>query len=105
MDVQAARDALAAEIRSWRRRGRNHETPNTRAATDAFGLVGPDWEACENAARGLRGLATAFPADPADREARIALARAVHEAAFRGDGAGFAAARQIADVMRARRTR
>lgn len=76
----------------------------TRAAVGAFRLVGTDWEACENAARGLRGLATAFPRDPSDRAARIALARAIAAAAARGEcGPDFAAAREIARVMRAGR--
>ena len=110
MDVQAARDALATEIRSWRRRaetvtGSSADWQPARRAIEAAHLTGDDWVACTNAARGLRGLATAFPQDPAERARRVALARAVHEAAFRGEGADFAAARRIADVMRARRTR
>ena len=104
MRTQADRDALAAEIRSWRRRADSPYSPNTRAAVGAFHLLGDDWLACRNAARALRGLATAFPADPADRAARIALARAVAAAAFRGELApDFAAARDITRVMRARR--
>ena len=110
MTTQESRDALAAEIRSWRRRAqrivgiRTSETRDAYHECDALGMLGESWAACEIAARGLRAFATAFPADPADRAARIALARAVAEAAFRGELApDFAAARRIARVMRARR--
>ena len=63
--IQAIRDALAAEIRSWRRR----EAVLTRGREgvllayeecDALGMAGQSWAACENAARVLRGFASAL---------------------------------------------
>ena len=110
MRTQADRDAIAAEIRSWRRRrDRIVVGPIGLETTARLGLPEcrwrlVDWKECEWAARGLRGLATAFPVDPADRAARIALARSVAEAAIRGEWApDFAAAREIARGLRARR--
>ena len=107
----SARDALAGEIRSWRRRrDRIVVGPFDCEAASRFGLVPcrwplVGWKECEWAARGLRGLATAFRRDPADRAARIALARAVAEAALAGELApDFAAAREIARVKRAGRS-
>lgn len=95
MDLQALRSELAREIVSWRRI-RDQALASGGPVATVPGCRWPlvTWEECDWAARGLRGMATLLPPDQAERARRVALARAVHEAAFRGEGADFAAARR-----------
>lgn len=106
MDSQSRRDALAAEIRAWRRHRDRALREGGPIAPLLPGSRWPlvTWEECDYAARGLRGFATALPQDQGERARRIALVRAIREAVFLGAAPEAAACREIARAKRAERT-
>ena len=102
MTIQDVREALAAEIRSWRAMGRRAFRDGL--ARDPFAgrflpthLSGVE---CEGRARALRAFATALPAD---RATRIALARGVVELVALGALPEADECRRLAQDARSRR--